>query len=1043
MDEKLKAERDVISSLLVACQGNPTVSQFLNDYRQTEGRQLPFREYGCGSVMEFFGKIQDTVRIIEQSYGEPIICLKVNEKLRHIDNLVKTQKKSVVKRATRGRFTGTRQFTATRRPPVVRRPQPQTLPTSSQRDPTLTSQRPQKGVGVASPVKPVEWRHFTASDSSKLALPSPVQKTRSVDSSCQTDPEASLEITDSPSVSLDCEGPLTCREEENNFFRQKLHFAAGTSSNIVEKWQAINAPPMRTSYAPVKSSPRSMPTNFARVQAQSLPSCTTVPAGSPWGAVPVATTPIVLSPPQYTIHNNFFLSTPTVPPSYTICQNTQHLGLNPYAAEYVPETHDYSGTELQAEKIPKLVDQCTSTADLSGAVNAQTSTEDLSEGISDDMVEKIDTLLRTHPSGLKVEELLSLCRLEIGKDSYVEKERGPLGLAQALLASMSSISIECFEPGKFVVRSLEGDTSPRTGEEEPSVTIPREVAHGFTSILLRYPDGLDTKELLNEYRKHFGPHRYLDRASQNTANFACDLLVGVPSMTVTSKGEGTYMVSLSTKGGQFSSGRDKDSRAVGPGSSVDESDTSEDEDSFDLQELPPTQEFLVIIGEVFNPTEFYILSLATVGKLQSMMMQLDKFYSTAPLTFYSVNRKDLKLGYLCAAPYMIHGKPVWHRAVVTYVKAPKVCVRYIDYGTVNKVKIEELRRLCSNFMELPAQGIRASLANLRPKGSSTWPVEANRRFLTLTKSTGLSCTVVERRQDIVVIELTTALDSAPCSISDVLVEEGFAERVPQYIESHLLAGDYDVKMVVWNNVRYMTAAGISKLFGWEGDQTKCSLKLQDLVLPSTFKTCPTMFVGRHELPELYEQICENEGSLCMTDDIELYPLEQVPCILKLLGHPSKTLKREFHNLVDRSKSYSSEETTCFPDETAEEEEECYSILRRNGKRKDLSAKLESLMERRRDLRMRAYEEGDKEMLFQLMHVERQIDSVKSLLEEFDNTPSMPMSRQSMSTPSPVPTNIDAAMVSRLNCGDHMQQPSVSVSLQNKLMEMLISAKRGT
>uniref|UniRef100_A0A131XY22 Putative a kinase anchor protein n=1 Tax=Ixodes ricinus TaxID=34613 RepID=A0A131XY22_IXORI len=1038
MDDRLKSEKELISSVLVTMQKDPMISEFLTEYRQMVEREFPFRDHGCSSVLEFFEMIRDTVTIVKRPYGEPIIRLRVDESFEHISNLVKTQKKSPVKRTTRSKFNTTRPFVPTKRP-LLRRPPPQVSSSWSQKALTPTAlQGRQKGVGIASQSKPVEWQHFRALNSVRRELPSPAQRTRSVDFSCQTDLE-SPEIFDAPNVSFDREGSLVDKEREDRLFRERLDLgAAEASGNIVKKWQASNNPPVRTFHASVESSP--VPISCVRRLVLNQQSSQLTPVGPAWGVVPGS---VVLSPQHYVIYNSFPLAcAPVVSAPSPILQSPKFSSLNPDATEYVPEIFDRSGAELQVEERPELVDQWTSTADLCGAAHAHTSTDDLPEGILDEVTRAVKTLLQMHPAGLEVGELIGLCRLETGKDSCGETE-SPLEFARALLASGSSISINCFEPGKLVVKSLESGLCP----DKPFATIPKEVAHGLTSILLRYPDGLDAKELLNVYRKHFAPHEYLDGASANAANFARDLLVSVPTMTVTSKGEDIFWVNLSAKGCQSSSGRNKDAKGLGLSSSIDESDTSEDESSFDKQELPQTQDFLVVIGEVFDPTEFYILNFATVSMLQSMMTELDEFYSTAPLAFYSVNRKDLKAGYACAAPYVIHGKPFWHRAVVTYVKAPKVCVRYVDYGTVKNVKIEELRRLRPDFMELPAQGIRASLANLKPKGSNTWSVEAKRRFLALTKATGLSCTVVERREDVFVIELTTALDSVSCSVGDILVEEGFARRVPKYIESCQLAEDYKVKLVVLNNVRYMTGAAISRLFGW--DQNECSLRLQNLVLPSVFKTCSTVFVGKEELPELHEQICESEDSLCPSD-VELYPLEQLPTILRLLEHPSKTLRREIQKLADGTNGYSSDETTHFLDISEEdgEEEECDSILRRNGKRRDLVAKLESLTERRRILRMRAYEADDREALSQLPHVERQIGSVRSLLEEFDRVPSVSASQysmsaqQSVSSPSPVPSVLDTATASRRNSGGRVQDPDVSVSLQNKLLEMLISAKRG-
>ncbi|KAL1432975.1 hypothetical protein MTO96_001961 [Rhipicephalus appendiculatus] len=314
---------------------------------------------------------------------------------------------------------------------------------------------------------------------------------------------------------------------------------------------------------------------------------------------------------------------------------------------------------------------------------------------------------------------------------------------------------------------------------------------GLLSILLKAPDGLEASELLDMYESRFA---------------------------VKNCGDGGHIVKMLEEGFQH------------PMQNVGQSTpqiTADELNAYPVQELPHCWTFSVAIGEVFSPSEFYVLITAdgALTQLADLMAELDEFYNSASSDFYSVNIGDLKPGFVCAALYTNDGQPLWHRAVVKSVQAREVFVFYIDYGTVMPVKVADIRRLRSDFLEFPAQAIKASLSGVKPKNEQAWTPKAKERFLQLVRMGECSCSVVSKEEDVCFVELLMSDGSMEYSISEVLIYEEFAvstivtEAVAPgtSIETWTFSDGYTADIIVWNGQRYMSSMGVSKVFGWKDD----------------------------------------------------------------------------------------------------------------------------------------------------------------------------------------------------------------------------------
>ncbi len=140
----------------------------------------------------------------------------------------------------------------------------------------------------------------------------------------------------------------------------------------------------------------------------------------------------------------------------------------------------------------------------------------------------------------------------------------------------------------------------------------------------------------------------------------------------------------------------------------------------------------VILGEVINVGNFWIMLSDKHDDLEKLMDKLADFYCNEDLSFSTKMSACQALeGRYCAAPY--GRKRDWHRAKITKILSVESAqVFYFDYGTMKAVDVKDLRFLRRDFASLPAQAINARCASICPPNRETrWSAKANERFFKL------------------------------------------------------------------------------------------------------------------------------------------------------------------------------------------------------------------------------------------------------------------------------------------------------------------------
>ncbi|XP_073469210.1 A-kinase anchor protein 1, mitochondrial [Aquarana catesbeiana] len=141
-----------------------------------------------------------------------------------------------------------------------------------------------------------------------------------------------------------------------------------------------------------------------------------------------------------------------------------------------------------------------------------------------------------------------------------------------------------------------------------------------------------------------------------------------------------------------------------------------------------------------------------------------------------------EVGILCAAPV---GPSVWWRAqVMAYFEdTEEVEILYVDYGGYNRVKIETLRQIRSDFVSLPFQGVEVLLDNVIPLGDEDhFSTEADAAVKELTRGAPMLTQVTnyDEATRLPLVQLWRLNPDEMVSVNRTLVERGFAEWVDNY-----------------------------------------------------------------------------------------------------------------------------------------------------------------------------------------------------------------------------------------------------------------------
>ncbi|XP_018425837.1 PREDICTED: A-kinase anchor protein 1, mitochondrial [Nanorana parkeri] len=141
-----------------------------------------------------------------------------------------------------------------------------------------------------------------------------------------------------------------------------------------------------------------------------------------------------------------------------------------------------------------------------------------------------------------------------------------------------------------------------------------------------------------------------------------------------------------------------------------------------------------------------------------------------------------EVGILCAAPV---GPSVWWRAqVMAYFEdTEEVEILYVDYGGYNRVKINTLRQIRSDFVSLPFQGVEVLLDNVIPLGDEDhFSAEADAAVKELTRGAPMLTQVTnyDEATRLPLVQLWRLNPDEMVSVNRSLVERGFAEWIDGY-----------------------------------------------------------------------------------------------------------------------------------------------------------------------------------------------------------------------------------------------------------------------
>ncbi|XP_044285945.1 A-kinase anchor protein 1, mitochondrial [Varanus komodoensis] len=142
----------------------------------------------------------------------------------------------------------------------------------------------------------------------------------------------------------------------------------------------------------------------------------------------------------------------------------------------------------------------------------------------------------------------------------------------------------------------------------------------------------------------------------------------------------------------------------------------------------------------------------------------------------------VEVGVVCAAPGM---EGAWWRAqVVGYFEdTNEVEIRYVDYGGYERVKVDMLRQIRSDFVTLPFQGAEVLLDNVVPlPDDDHFSSEADTAVSEMTRGTPLLAQVTnyDSATGLPLIQLWSMIGDELVSINRTLVERGFAQWVENY-----------------------------------------------------------------------------------------------------------------------------------------------------------------------------------------------------------------------------------------------------------------------
>uniref|UniRef100_A0A8C8H4L9 Tudor domain-containing protein n=1 Tax=Oncorhynchus tshawytscha TaxID=74940 RepID=A0A8C8H4L9_ONCTS len=141
-----------------------------------------------------------------------------------------------------------------------------------------------------------------------------------------------------------------------------------------------------------------------------------------------------------------------------------------------------------------------------------------------------------------------------------------------------------------------------------------------------------------------------------------------------------------------------------------------------------------------------------------------------------------EVGVICAAPAV---EGAWWRAQVIsfYKDTNEVEIRYVDYGGYDRVKIDTLRQIRSDFVTLPFQGAEVLLDNIAPlPGEKSFSTEATSALEEMTRGVALLAQVTnyDNNTGLPLVQMWNMVGEELLSVNRTLAERALGTWVDSF-----------------------------------------------------------------------------------------------------------------------------------------------------------------------------------------------------------------------------------------------------------------------
>uniref|UniRef100_A0AAY4CCJ2 ATP-dependent RNA helicase TDRD9 n=1 Tax=Denticeps clupeoides TaxID=299321 RepID=A0AAY4CCJ2_9TELE len=197
--------------------------------------------------------------------------------------------------------------------------------------------------------------------------------------------------------------------------------------------------------------------------------------------------------------------------------------------------------------------------------------------------------------------------------------------------------------------------------------------------------------------------------------------------------------------------------------------------------LPSSRIFIVNITEVIEVGHFWGFQ-ADEGSLEKQRELTTGINSgklkPLPLSLYP--------NLYCLAPFSEAGQPTqYYRAKILHVTGTVAEVFFLDFGNSAHVSCSSLRELPADMLTPPFQAQEFCIAGMSPSAESLvtggqWSSQARDRFLSLVCGRTLAVSLFSIQHGIMRVDLLVTTET---SVTDIMVEEGYALRAPESFQS--------------------------------------------------------------------------------------------------------------------------------------------------------------------------------------------------------------------------------------------------------------------